>query len=178
MKMAQKNTGPSNATKKKKRKSREELNAEGRERKKQKKHRGNPSGSRSNVESAGRSGVGKKSVQTDPRIGSKKPVQLLTDKNLVDVSQVPPVKNKVKKTEPAKLTREEELDKLENDDRLDELLQRVEQGEQLNHEEQKYVDRTLDRIDELMALLGIEYEDEADAEEERDNILHLLKGRE
>ncbi|STD50120.1 Der GTPase-activating protein YihI [Edwardsiella tarda] len=72
------------------------------------------------------------------------------------------------------LTPEAELARLENDPRLDALLERLEEGATLNSEEQRYVDEMLDRIDELMEELGIELED--DEEEEKDeDIMQLLR---
>ncbi|SUI62037.1 Der GTPase-activating protein YihI [Serratia quinivorans] len=76
-----------------------------------------------------------------------------------------------------RLTPEEELAKLENDERLDALLDRIDDGETLSAEDQKYVDQTLDRIDALMEQLGIELGDDDEEEEEKqEDILKLLKG--
>ncbi len=52
------------------------------------------------------------------------------------------------------LSPQAELDLLENDERLDALLERLEEGETLTAEEQSWVDAKLDRIDELMQKLG------------------------
>lgn len=61
-----------------KRKSREEINNEARDRKRDKKHRGHASGSRANPQT--QSNNGKQSAAAkDPRIGSKKPVALIAD---------------------------------------------------------------------------------------------------
>lgn len=66
---------------------------------------------------------------------------------------------------------------MENDDRLDALLQRLEQDETLSMEERRYVDQALDRIDELMTELGIELidDDDEDAQTNQEDILQLLK---
>jgi ribosome assembly protein YihI (activator of Der GTPase) len=53
------------------------------------------------------------------------------------------------------LSPQAELDLLENDERLDALLERLEEGGTLNAEEQSWVDAKLDRIDELMQQLGL-----------------------
>lgn len=151
-------------------KSREELNAEGRERKRQKKHRGNPAGNRQ--QEAENKQQAKNTAPKDPRIGSKKPIPLIVgDAPKVAKKKAPPVKS-----EPVRLTPEQELDLLENDARLDELLSRLENGEKLNAEEQAYTEKTLDRIDELMVELGIEFEDDDD-EEKTEDIMQLLKGK-
>ena len=71
---------------------------------------------------------------------------------------------------------EDELAKLENDERLDALLDRLENGEVLSAEEQAWLDQTLDRIDVLMEQLGIGMDDD-DADEEADEDMYrLLKG--
>lgn len=157
---------------KKKRKSREELNLEGRARQRQKKHRGLASGSRAQ-EGNGGGGRSASSASTDPRIGSKKPVPLIAD-------------GAVGRPAPAKviipeevIAPEAELESLENDPRLDALLIKIEQDDELTAEEQAYVDEKLDRIDQLMTMLGIDLGDEDDDEEEdepkQEDILQLLK---
>lgn len=151
-------------------KSREELNAEGRERKRQKKHRGNPAGNRQ--QEAENKQQAKNTAPKDPRIGSKKPIPLIVG----DAQKVVKKKPAPVKAEPVRLTPEQELDLLENDARLDELLSRLENGEKLNAEEQAYTEKTLDRIDELMVELGIEFEDDDD-EEKTEDIMQLLKGK-
>ncbi|AYY82319.1 MULTISPECIES: Der GTPase-activating protein YihI [Proteus] len=158
------------ATAKTRKKSREELNAEGRERKRQKKHRGNPAGNRQ--QEAENKQQAKNTAPKDPRIGSKKPIPLIVG----DAPKVAKKKPAPAKVEPVRLTPEQELDLLENDARLDELLSRLENGEKLNAEEQAYTEKTLDRIDELMVELGIEFEDDDD-EEKTEDIMQLLKGK-
>lgn len=152
-------------------KSREELNAEGRERKRQKKHRGNPSGARQQ-DDARKTGRGTDNAVADPRIGSKKPVPLIAEGR----TSVKPVVKKPAEPLKARLSPEEELVKLENDERLDALLQRLENNETLTAEENTYVDTMLERIDALMEKLGISL-DEDDDEEKTDDIMQLLKGR-
>ncbi len=74
-----------------------------------------------------------------------------------------------------RLTPEEELAKLENDERLDALLDRLENGETLSAEDQGWLDASLDRIDELMEQLGIVMDDAEDEQAEED-MYRLLKG--
>lgn len=151
-------------------KTRAELNEEGRERKRQKKHRGHSAGSRANPTEQ-TSGSGKASNTKDPRIGSKKPITLV-----VEPSLKPKEKAKVKPpVNEEKLSPEKELDLLENDQKLDALLERLENGETITKEEHQYVDKTLDRIDELMVLLGIELEDDAEDDNDLPDIMQLLK---
>lgn len=75
------------------------------------------------------------------------------------------------------LSPQAELELLENDERPDALLERLEEGGTLNAEEQGWVDAKLDRIDELMQQLGLSYDDEDEEEEERqEDMMRLLKG--
>jgi hypothetical protein len=77
------------------------------------------------------------------------------------------------------LSPQAELDLLENDERLDALLERLEEGETLNAEEQTWVNAQLDRIDALMQQLGLSYDDDEDEEEEdegKEDMMRLLKG--
>ncbi|WP_413736440.1 Der GTPase-activating protein YihI [Sodalis sp. RH21] len=163
--------GKPTTAKKNKRKSREELNIEGRERQRQKKRRGLASGSRAQEgnKDAGRTAAG---ASTDRRIGSKKPVPLIASAATVKKPAEPDYIIPATTISP-----QMELDQLENDDRLDDLLQRLERDEELAPAEQAYVDRKLDRIDELMTLLGIELDEEGDEEEEekKEDMLQLLK---
>ncbi|MOA12271.1 Der GTPase-activating protein YihI [compost metagenome] len=160
------------ATPKNKKKSRAELDQEAREHKRAKKRRGLASGSRTQVESTNQKNKAAAQAK-DPRIGSKVPVALV-------VEAKPKAKPQPKPKAEAKprLSPEEELAKLENDERLDALLDRIDDGETLSAEDQSYVDQTLDRIDALMEQLGIELGDDEDDEEEekKEDILKLLKG--
>ncbi|POD91696.1 GTPase-activating protein [Pectobacterium odoriferum] len=159
-----------------KRKTREELEREARERKKDKKHRGHASGSRTQEKASADPRSGQRKV-ADPRIGSKKPVQL----GVLDSAVVKP-KPKSKPSEPVEkvvaakptMSPEEELEMLENDARLDALLDRLDSGETLSAKDQSWVDETLDRIDILMEELGIELGDD-DEEEQQEDMLQLLK---
>ncbi|WP_340620111.1 Der GTPase-activating protein YihI [Xenorhabdus siamensis] len=158
---------------KQKRKSREELNAEGRERKRQKKQRGNPAGSRHQDNSNQKKQSGTKQ-ERDPRIGSKAPVPLIISEK---AAVKKPVVEKSKATPKPRLSPQEELEMLENDERLDSLLARLEQGGKLSQEENDYVDSMLERIDILMEQLGIELEDDGSEEEQQEDIMQLLKGK-
>ncbi|MFJ5387232.1 Der GTPase-activating protein YihI [Pectobacterium sp. CHL-2024] len=163
-----------------KRKTREELEREARERKKDKKHRGNASGSRTQEKASNDQRSGQRKA-VDPRIGSKKPVQLgVLDSAVAKPKPKPKPKSKpsepVEKVVAAKPTMspEEELEMLENDARLDALLDRLDSGETLSAKDQSWVDETLDRIDILMEELGIELGDD-DEEEPQEDMLQLLK---
>lgn len=159
-----------NKSKLKPKKTRQEINEESRELKRKRKHKGLPSGSRFNGPDNNQN---KKSTNTikDPRIGSKKPISLLQTN---DSS----IKNKVNQPPKIKLTPQQELEQLENDTKLDHLLDLVEQGKTLTDDQQSYLDNKLDRIDQLMKQLGIEdddFEDDEELDETKEDIVGLLK---
>lgn len=160
------------AAPKTKKKSRAELDQEARERKRDKKRRGHASGSRTQVE-GGKQNNKSSSAAKDPRIGSKTPVPLVV------AGEVKAKPAKPKAPEKPRQAPEEELAKLENDERLNTLLDRLDDGETLSAEDQAYVDQTLDRIDVLMDELGIELgdeDDEIDEDDKQEDIVRLLKG--
>ncbi|MGK3143764.1 Der GTPase-activating protein YihI [Pantoea sp. C2G6] len=157
-----------------KRKSRDEINNEARDRKRDKKHRGHASGSRANPVASESSGGRQANSVKDPRIGSKKPVALIADGKTTS-ARVKTGAEKPAAPKKVRLTPEEELAKLENDERLDALLDRLENGETLSAEDQGWLDASLDRIDELMEQLGIVMDDAEDEQAEED-MYRLLKG--
>ncbi|WP_421231116.1 Der GTPase-activating protein YihI [Aeromonas sp. 603079] len=121
---------------------------EGRERKRAAKRKGLKAGSRQQVEQPkSKSG---NSQSTDPRIGSRKPVVLV-----VDDKQKKPTAPKAVKEKTLVMTPEQELASIENDDRLNDLLDRLDAGETLEAAEQAWVDQRVDRYQELMDELGI-----------------------
>jgi uncharacterized protein len=161
-----------NKSKQKPKKTRQEINEESRELKRKRKHKGLPSGSRFNGQDNNQN---KKSANIikDPRIGSKKPISLVQDDNS-SIKKADKV-NQPKVTKP-KLTPQQELEQLENDVKLDHLLDLVEQGKTLTDEQQAYLDKKLNRIDKLMKLLGYEDDDfDDDLEEPKEDIVSLLK---
>lgn len=142
---------------KKRKLTRYELDAQAREEKRKRKHKGLPTGSRNaNLVEQKKSVV--KEVK-DPRIGSRKKVPLMVE----FVNQ--PEKGRVIKPVQIELVKpllsaEQELEQLENNECLNQLLDDLEAGKTLSLEDQKFVNECLDRIDELMSELGIEFEDE------------------
>ncbi|MFM5501382.1 Der GTPase-activating protein YihI [Aeromonas veronii] len=121
---------------------------EGRERKRAAKRKGLKAGSRQQVEQPkSKSG---NSQSKDPRIGSRKPVVLV-----VDDKQKKPTAPKAVKEKTLVMTPEQELASIENDDRLNGLLDRLDAGETLEAAEQAWVDQRVDRYQELMDELGI-----------------------
>lgn len=161
-----------NKSKQKPKKNRQEINEESRELKRKRKHKGLPSGSRFNGQDNNQSNKTTKAIK-DPRIGSKKPISLVVDDNS-SIKKVDKI-NQSKITK-AKLTPQQELEQLENDTKLDQLLDLVEQGKTLTNAQQTYLDNKLNRIDKLMQLLGYDDEDFEDEQEEtKEDIISLLK---
>ncbi|MBS0971201.1 Der GTPase-activating protein YihI [Chimaeribacter arupi] len=159
---------------KNKKKSRVELDLEARERKRQKKRRGHAPGSRATGETDQKKTATQE--KRDPRLGSKKAVPLVVE---TVYGNTPKKAAKPQKEAKPRLSPEEELTLLENDPRLDALLDKLDDGETLSAEDQAFVDQTLDRIDVLMELLGIELGDDEDdiidEDEPKEDMYQLLK---
>ncbi|MGI2856377.1 Der GTPase-activating protein YihI [Shewanella algae] len=107
---------------------------------------GNKAGSRQNPATPkGQKRAG--SDKQDIRLGSKKPVAL-------DI-----IKEKVAQP---KLTDEQLLLQLEEDPRLNKLLDQLEEGRELAADDQQWLERQLAKIEKLMEKLGITDLDQAD----------------
>lgn len=146
--------------------TRYELDLQAKEAKKKRKHKGLPSGSRT-IDPAEQKKVEAKVIK-DSRIGSKKKVPLVVEfVNRPEKNQfIKPVPLEEKPT----LSPELELEQLENNECLNQLLDDLEAGKTLSAADQKFVDDCLDRVHELMELLGIE-----DEEENEDDLLRQFE---
>ena len=131
-----------------KRKESEASAQEGRERKRAAKRKGLKAGSRQQVEQQKGKSAGKQAK--DPRIGSRKPVALIVEEKGSKSTVSKAVKEKK-----LVMTPEQELASIENDDRLNDLLDRLDAGDTLEAAEQAWVDQRVDRYQELMDELGI-----------------------
>lgn len=116
---------------------------------KPKKHKGNPSGSRHSGAQTTNNGTAQ-SGPKDPRIGSKKPIPLLAEAKTQKKSEAKP-----KYFSPA-----QELKALEDNTRLNELLDALDDGKKLASDDQQFVDTSLARHKVLCELLGISEEPE------------------
>lgn len=148
--------------------SREDRDERARQEKRQKKRKGFNAGSRHNVQQDNVTGQGQQR-NSDPRHGSKKPVALVPEE-AKDIRRdlKPQVKLKAKEVQPKALSPEKELAKLEANERLNALLDRLDEGDTLAAEEQSFVDKMLSRINELMQELGIDDEEDLEPEQEPD----------
>ncbi|WP_076413139.1 Der GTPase-activating protein YihI [Shewanella sp. UCD-KL12] len=114
-----------------------------------KQNSGNKAGSRHNANIVG-GNAGGSAAKKDPRHGSKKAVALdLPTKTIAP-----------KKEQGPKLSDEQKLLKLEEDPRLNQLLDMLEEGRELGQEDQKWLEKTLTQIEKLMERLGITEEDD------------------
>ncbi|WP_372881679.1 Der GTPase-activating protein YihI [Psychromonas sp.] len=131
-----------------------------RENKRKSKLKGNKAGARNAIVSKQTQQKNAKQAVNDKRIGSQKAVPLVAAQELpVEVAKVakvtaqPKVKV-VKKPEPVKLSPEKELAAIENDERLNELLERLDSEESLSQTDQAWVDQQMSRHQQLMKELG------------------------
>lgn len=150
-----------------------------------KKPKGQPSGNRNSlIEENVVSTPQNQDKKTNPKLGSKKPISLLpADKPQVkEVKQVDHSKTKpsakLTKAGPAVLTPEQELANIESDERLIELVERVQEGELLSGKEAKYFNKQMERLDQLLEKLGIDPDSDNDEDEDELDALSKLGGSE
>lgn len=153
------------------RKDSRETQEQSKERKRKAKRKGLAAGSRQQVAASGQPG-GQQGPK-DPRHGSKKPIALLPAESAKAKPKTEPVAKAGKKEAPIKalktidtvpeLTLEQELEQLENNERLNSLLDKVDAGEKLGKTDAAWLDKTLARHQQLLEELGLIEEDE-DAE--------------
>lgn len=117
---------------------------------------GKPAGSRNNQPLANDSSV-KAKLNNDPRLGSKKPVDLFTQ-----TDQLQKIKPKVKLVTP-----QQELTEIENDEKLSLLLNKLDSGTDVDTASQNYIDDKLKRHKQLCEILGIADDDDTDETTER-----------
>lgn len=129
-----------------------------REKKRKDKLKGNKAGHRNAIESKHKAKQNQRQENNDKRIGSKKPIALT-----VTQPEKAPVKPKVTLQPKAKVIRtqvikklspEQELTEIENNERLSDLLEQMDQGETLPQIDQAWADKQMQRHQELMKELG------------------------
>ena len=136
---------------------------DGRDQKKDAKRKGLKPGARNSVESKEQKQA-REAKNKDVRVGSRKPVALVVETPVKTVKPVKPAEPKPeKKTEAAPEQQiakwERELDKLENDDRLNALLDKLELAQAISVDDQEWLDKKLARHQELLKLLGLNEEE-------------------
>ncbi len=113
---------------------------------------GRKSGSRHNEALLKQASGQGSAVKKDARHGSKKPVALSLPTSIAEPLAVKPKQ--------PKLTDEQKLLKLEEDPRLNQLLDQLEEGRDLSDADQKWLDVQLDKIEQLMQRLGLTEDDD------------------
>ena len=142
-----------------------------RDKKRKDKLKGNKAGNRNTVETKQGAEQSQRQAKNDKRIGSKKPVVLTVNEKpqqatkpkvvmqpkakVIKTAAVEP-KAPVKEAAPAiqKLSPEKEIEAIENDQRLNDLLEQMETDVPLTKEDQKWADQQMQRHQELMKELG------------------------
>ncbi|MGX9461777.1 Der GTPase-activating protein YihI [Shewanella sp. A14] len=114
--------------------------------------KGRKSGSRHNEALLKQASGNDATVKKDARHGSKKPVALSIPASITEPLLVKPKQ--------PKLTDEQKLLKLEEDPRLNKLLDQLEEGRDLSETDQKWLDAQLDKLEQLMQRLGLTDGDE------------------
>lgn len=141
--------------------------------------KGQKSGSRNSLieENKVTTSTNSSSKKVDTKVGSKKPISLIVEEKapLVEPQQPqqPQVQPsvKLKKVDNTQISPEKELEQIEGDERLVELVERVEGGELLKGKDAKYFNAKMARHAELLEILGID-----DSEEEENEELDQLSG--
>jgi len=134
-----------------------------REKKRKDKLKGNKAGNRNTIESKKSAQQNQRKTKNDARIGSKKLIALTKEEQPQEIIK-PKVelqpRVKVIKSEPVTspvqqtLSPEKELSEIENDERLNDLLEQAEMDQPLSKADQKWVDQKMKRHQELMKALG------------------------
>lgn len=151
-----------------KKKSRFELNDAGQPLKKKRKHKGLPSGHRHTLTLIKQKKVTQQPF--DPCCGSKIPISLQEDTS--SIVRITPMTGKQKNGAAQPLSLQQQLAQLENDPKLEALLNRIETRQPLHPQEKAYVTQQLGRIDALICTLGYEYDD---ASNNGADIMRILK---
>ncbi len=130
---------------------------EARERKRKAKLKGNKAGARNIVESKAAQKKNAQKSTNDKRIGSKKSIALTTEKPTAAIPAKKLLEPKVKVIKSSveqKISPEKELANIENDERLNALLEQLDNGEELSQVDNSWVDKQMSRHQALMEQLG------------------------
>ncbi|WP_417616834.1 Der GTPase-activating protein YihI [Oceanisphaera sp.] len=147
------------------RKDKRETAEQSKDRKRKAKRKGLAPGSRQNSADQNQQQAGSQAAR-DPRLGSKKPIALIPESATSKAEQGSQPAKRVaavrvvaekepKAPEMPELTAEQELEQLENNDRLNALLDKVDAGEKLNKKDAEWLDNTLARHQQLLEELGL-----------------------
>ena len=140
-----------------------------RQRKRDNKRKGLKAGSRQAVEQE-TSGIKSGSGSKDPRVGSRKPVALVVEPAKKPVAAKPAKAVKTaeqiaeQQAKQLQLKLEQELATIENDERLNLLLDRLDDGLSVSADDEAWLDARLARHQELLVALGMDDDDDDVAE--------------
>lgn len=141
-----------------------------RQRKRDNKRKGLKAGSRQAVEQDS-SSTKSSGTKKDPRVGSRKPVALVVETVQKPVAAKPvkaiktPEQIAEQQAKQLQLKLEQELATIENDERLNLLLDRLDDGLSVSADDETWLDARLARHQELLVALGIDDEDDDEAME-------------
>ncbi len=130
---------------------------EARDKKRKSKLKGNKSGARNAAESKQTQKKNAKQVINEKRIGSQKAVPLIVEEQVQNETpkvQLKPKAKVIKSKVEAKLSPEKELALIENDQRLSDLLEQLDNDESISQTDQSWVDKQTQRHQQLMQELG------------------------
>ena len=153
-----------------------------RDKKRKDKLKGNKAGNRNAIESKQSAQKNQRQAQNDKRHGSKKPIALTANgkpqeavkpkinmqpkAKVIKSALAQPALNQSSVAQPkatTKISPEKELANIENDERLNDLLEQVEAEQSLSKDDQIWVDKQMKRHEQLMKQLGwIDEEGEED----------------
>lgn len=130
---------------------------EARERKRKAKLKGNKAGARNATESKQTQQKNAKKAINDKRVGSKKAISL-TGQEEIKVEQpkkqLQPKAKMVKNNVAPTISPEKELARIENDQRLNDLLEQLDNNEAISPVDSSWVDKQMARHQQLMEQLG------------------------
>ena len=129
-----------------------------------KKTKGAKPGSRNSVDALQPETAKNNQQNKDKRVGSKKPIPLVAaaPEPVIELKRNLKPQVELKKVVQPEISPEQELEALENDERLLKLVELHESGQMLTGKDAKYFNSRIARHQELCELLGIEDEDAAD----------------
>lgn len=158
----------------KKKESRESAD-QARQRKREAKRKGLKAGHRQAIAQEHSSKSGAANTAQDPRIGSRKPVALVVEAKAPRQPAKPsktPEQIAAQQVAAERRQLEKELASIENDERLNLLLDRLDEEQTLAEEDHAWLDAKLERHQQLLEALGMDDdEDEEDAPLSSDDLL-------
>ena len=130
---------------------------EARDRKRKVKLKGNKAGGRNAIESQQKQKQNAKQAINNKRVGSTKAVPLIIEEKTVEKKpkvQLQPRAKVIKSQAVTKLSPKKELDQIENNQRLNELLEQLDNNEEISQVDNSWVEKQMSRHQELMKELG------------------------